>query len=356
MTDNKKKSKKASSADLEKKKRMKRIAVILSVVCFLAVAGLSTWSILFSGMAPSSAIVHIPSNASKEQLRDSMLKYLGEPYAKKVSRLVAMRGTDLSTRHGAYLIEAGMSPLDAMRRLTSGPQQPLTITINGFRLLPVLEEKVAARFDFSKDSIASALSDVGILKDYGLTPEQALALFINDSYEFYWDASPADVVKKVGAHYNEVWSSDRKAKAKALGLSPADVMILASIVDEESNKLDEKGAIGRLYINRLQRGMRLEADPTVRYAGGDFSVKRITKPREVEGPYNTYLHAGLPPGPIRTTSVETIDAILNSTPHDYIFMCAKEDFSGYHNFASTYPEHQINARRYKRELDRRGIY
>ena len=355
MTDNKKKSKKVSVAEMKKKKRLK-IAAIVSVVCFLAVAVLALWSLLFSGMAPSSAIVRIPANASNEQLRDSISKYLGANYARKVGRLVALRGTDLNSRHGAYLVEAGMSPLTAMRRLTSGPQQPLTITINGFRLLPVLEEKVSARFDFTDDSIASVLSDAALLKDFGLTPGQALALFINDSYDFYWNASPEDVVRKIGAHYNDVWTSERKAKAQALGLSPAEVMIVASIVDEESNKLDEKGTIGRLYINRLHRGMRLEADPTVRYAGGDFSIKRVRNPKEIESPYNTYLHQGLPPGPIRTTSVETIDAILDSKPHDYIFMCAKEDFSGYHNFASTYAEHKINARRYKRELDRRGIY
>ena len=346
---------KKSASDKTNNNWKKKVAAIVVVVCF-AVAGLAVWLMLFAGKAPSSAIVRIPSEASKEQLRDSISKYLGEPYAKKVSRLVGLRGTDLRSRHGAYLIEAGMSPLDAARRLTSGPQEPLTITINGFRLLPVLEEKVAARFDFTQDSIASVLADAGTLKEYGLTPEQALSLFINDSYQFFWNASPAEVVKKVGAHYDEVWTSERKAKAKALGLSPADVMTLASIVDEESSKLDEKGAIGRLYINRLQRGMKLQADPTVRYAGGDFSVKRIKNPNSVESSYNTYIHMGLPPGPIRTTSVETIDAILDSKPHDYIYMCAKEDFSGYHNFASTYAEHQANARRYKRELDRRGIY
>lgn len=346
---------KKSASDKTNNNWKKKVAAIVVVVCF-AVVGLAVWLMLFAGKAPSSAIVRIPSDASKEQLRDSISKYLGEPYAKKVSRLVGLRGTDLRSRHGAYLIEAGMSPLDAARRLTSGPQEPLTITINGFRLLPVLEEKVAARFDFTQDSISSVLADTKTLKEYGLTPEQALSLFINDSYQFFWNASPAEVVKKVGAHYDEVWTSERKAKAKALGLSPADVMTLASIVDEESSKLDEKGAIGRLYINRLQRGMKLQADPTVRYAGGDFSVKRIKNPNSVESPYNTYIHMGLPPGPIRTTSVETIDAILDSKPHDYIYMCAKEDFSGYHNFASTYAEHQANARRYKRELDRRGIY
>lgn len=354
MTDNKNK-KKASSAK-GKEKQSKRLAILIAIVAAIAIVVFAVMYFILSGMAPSSAIVRIPAGASKTQLQDSISKYLGDGYAKKVTRLVSLRGTDLNSRHGAYLIEAGMSPFNAMRRLTSGPQQPLTITINGFRLLPVLEEKVAARFDFTKDSISEVLSDPALLKEYGLTPEKALALFINDSYEFYWDASPEDVVKKIGEHYNDVWTSERKAKAKALGMTPADIVILASIVDEESNKLDEKGTIGRLYINRLNRGMKLEADPTVRYAGGDFTIKRIIKPREVPGAYNTYLHHGLPPGPIRTTSVETIDAILNSSAHNYIFMCAKEDFSGYHNFASTYPEHQANARRYKRELDRRGIH
>lgn len=338
------------------KKQGKWFYIILGSTALLAVVVVALYFILLSGMAPSSAVIKIPANASKEQLHDSLSKYLGHGYAGKVSRLVGLRGTDLSTRHGAYLVEAGMSPFTAMRRLTGGPQEPLTITINGFRLLPVLEDKVAARFDFTPDSLATVLSDSEIMKEYGLTPEQALSLFINDSYEFYWNASPVDVIKKVGTHYKEIWNPERTAKAKALGLTPADLMIVASIVDEESNKIDEKGTIGRLYINRLNKGMRLEADPTVRYAGGDFTIKRVVKPRSIESPYNTYLHEGLPPGPIRTTSVETIDAILDSKPHDYLFMCAKEDFSGYHNFASTYSEHQVNARRWKRELDRRGIY
>lgn len=343
--------------------RKKKIAIrgrkwifwALGVAALLvATAGVFLW--LLSGSAPSSAVVRIPSNVSKQQLEDSISKYLGEGYAKKVTRLVSLRGTDLNSRHGAYLIEAGMSPFTAMRRLTSGPQEPLTVTINGFRLLPVLEQKLAARFDFSQDSISSALADPELIGQFDLDPKQALALFLNDSYDFYWDASPEDIIKKIGAHYLDVWTPERRAKAEKLGLSPAEVMIVASIVDEETNKLDEKGDVGRLYVNRLKKGMKLEADPTVRYASGDFSVRRVRNPRSVESPYNTYLHAGLPPGPIRTTSVETLDAILNSEPHNYIFMCAKEDFSGRHNFAVTYAEHQANARRYKRELDRRGIY
>ena len=315
----------------------------------------AAWCLLFAGKAPSSAEIKIPANADHAMLHDSIAKYLGEGYAGKVTRLVKLRSTDLHSRHGAYLIEAGMSPLTAMRRLTGGPQNPLTITINGFRLLPVLEEKVAARFDFTPDSLASVLADSALLAEYGLSREQAMSLFINDSYEFYWNASPEEVVRKVAAHYSDVWSPERKAKAEALGLTPAQIMTVASIVDEESNYLPEKGTIGRLYINRLKKGMKLEADPTVRYAGGDFTIKRVRNPRSVDSPYNTYLYPGLPPGPIRTVSVATIDAILDSAPNDYLFMCAKEDFSGKHNFAVTYAEHQVNARKYKRELDRRGI-
>ncbi len=244
-----------------------------------------------------------------------------------------------------------------MRRLTGGPQHPLTLTINGFRQRPLMQERVAARFDFSTDSLSGVMADASVMDRYGLTPEQSMALFFNDSYDFYWNASPASVVEKVGAHYLDVWNSGRKAKAEALGLSPAEVMTIASIVDEETNALEEKGTIGRLYVNRLRTGMPLQADPTVRFALGDFSIRRVTSAMtRTPHPYNTYVNKGLPPGPIRTTSVQTIDAILDSAPHDYLYMCAKADFSGRHAFAKTYAEHQVNARRYKRELDRRGIH
>ncbi|MDE5675491.1 MAG: endolytic transglycosylase MltG, partial [Muribaculaceae bacterium] len=149
---------------------------------------------------------------------------------------------------------------------------------------------------------------------------------------------------------------ERIQKAKDLGLTPAQLMTIASIVDEETNKLDEKDEIGRLYINRYLKGMKLQADPTVKYAVGDFSLRRILNTHlKTSSPYNTYLNTGLPPGPIRTTSVATIDQILNSKPSDAIYMCAKEDFSGYHNFAATYKEHLANAKRYQAALNRRGI-
>ncbi|MDE6007603.1 MAG: endolytic transglycosylase MltG, partial [Muribaculaceae bacterium] len=212
------------------------------------------------------------------------------------------------------------------------------------------------RLDFSAEEFMETVADESLMEEYGLDPEQALSLFIDDSYQVYWSGTPRDLIKKVGAHYKEVWNEERRKKAEDLGLTPADVMTICSIVDEETNKIDEKGTVGRLYINRLQSGMKLQADPTVRYAVGDFTIKRVTGTHlKTESPFNTYLHAGVPPGPIRTTSVATIDAVLNSEPHDYIYMCAKEDFSGYHNFAATYSEHLDNARRYQKALDELGI-
>lgn len=332
------------------------LAWTIAAVCALLLAGGLCAFASLSGSAPSSAVIKIPRQATADQVADSIATHLGKGFADKVMRLARLRGTDFSRRHGAYLIEAGDSPLSAMRRITSGAQHPVTLTIKGFRLLPVLEEKVAAKFEFSADSLASFLSDPATLRPYGLTPQQAIALFINDSYDFYWSASPQDIVDKIGAHYNEVWNDSRLAKAKALGLTPSDVMTIASITDEETNAIEEKGTVGRLYINRLNIGMPLQADPTVRFALGDFTIKRVTgKHLQTESPYNTYRHRGLPPGPIRTTSVETIDAILDSRPHDYLYMCAKEDFSGRHNFAVSYSEHQANARRYQQALDLRGI-
>lgn len=306
--------------------------------------------------APEEAVIRIPVNATRENVRDSLLKYFGPGYTREVMKMASLRGSEFSSRHGAYLITKGQSPLRAERRLSQGAQQPLTLTINGFRTLPTLAERVSRRFDFTPKALLSALSDADLLRPYGLTPEQALSLFIDDSYELYWSATPEDVIKKVGENYKKVWNAERISKASGLGLSPAEVMTVCSIVDEESNKIDDKGKIGRLYINRLKKGMPLQADPTVRFALNDFTIRRVKGNHlKVDSPYNTYKRTGLPPGPIRTTSVATIDAVLDSSPSDHLYMCAKEDFSGYHSFASTYQEHLENARRYQRALDKRGI-
>lgn len=305
----------------------------------------------------TEAVIRVPDGATRETVKDSLTKYFGSGFATRVDRLIEARKTDMSRRNGAYRIRKGDTPFRAMRRLTSGSQEPVRITINGFRSLPELTERVGRKMEFPADSLRMALADSTLLSRYGLTTEQALALFVEDSYDVYWSVDAVAFTEKIGHHYLNVWNGRRRAQAAALGLTPVEVMTVASIVDEETNKSDEKGRIGRLYVNRLNAGMPLQADPTVRYALGDFSIRRINSGHlKTDSPYNTYLHQGLPPGPIRTTSTATIDAILASEPSNDLYMCAREDFSGYHNFASDYDEHLANARRYQDELNRRNIH
>lgn len=306
--------------------------------------------------ASREATIKIPANAGKQQVSDSLRKYFGDDYTGHVMRLVNLRDVDFSKRYGAYLITEGMNPLETMRKLTSGAQTPVRITINGFRNYPMLIQKISDKMDFPTDSLQVLLDNPEFMAQYGLTPENSMALFLDDTYEIYWSASARDLLKKIGDNYLYVWNPTRTAQAAELGVTPADLTIIASIADEETNSVEEKGTVGQLYINRLRSKMKLQADPTVRFAVGDFTIKRITKKDlQFESPYNTYLHAGVPPGPIRTTSAATIKSILDAQPNNYLYMCASEDFSGRHNFATTFEEHQKNAARYQSALDKRGI-
>ncbi len=329
--------------------------IMLGTAVAIAVFFLLLYPAVMVG-APDTATIKIPKNATQEMVADSLETHFGSDYASKVMRMIKLRNPDFSKRHGAYEIPAGTNAFGAMRRLTSGAQTPVRITVNGFRSLPLLIEKISRKLDFPEDSLWNVISNPEILAKYDITPEQALALFMDDTYEIYWSASPRQVVAKFGDEYNRFWSEERKNQAAHLGLTPAQIMTLASIVDEETNMAYEKGKVGRLYINRLNIGMKLQADPTIRFAHKDFTMRRILKDDlKIDSPYNTYLHEGLPPGPIRTTTKTTVQQILDSEPNDYLFMCAKEDLSGSHNFAVTYEEHLKNAQEYQKALNERGI-
>ena len=326
------------------------ITVVFIAVTFFFVVPMMTEK------ADRDAIIKIPEKATPKMVADSLEKYLGESYARKVIRLSRIHKVDFSKRHGAYLIPKDMNVFMAERRLHRGGQNPVRLTINGFRSIPLMAERIAAKLDFSEQDLDKALRDSTMLAEYGLSPRQGLALFLDDTYEVYWTSTPEEVIRKIGSNFKDVWNPTRRRKAAELGLTPAEVITIASIVDEETNRKGEKGKIGRLYINRLQRGMKLQADPTVRFALNDFTIRRVMSSHlRVDSPYNTYLNPGLPPGPIRTTSVATIDAVLNSEPSNDIYMCAKEDFSGFHNFAADYSEHVANALKYQHALDIRGI-
>lgn len=338
---------------MTRKRRLLFILLPIAVVVVACAAVLIPYCCSFSA---SATMIRIPRDAKEETLRDTLEKYYDKSYADKTMTAFNLLGRKPSARFGAYEIPEGTSPAQAARTLSRGAQTPIRLTINGVRELDSFLPRVAAKFPFSLEELQNALYDEATLKKYGLTAAQAPALFLNDTYYVFWTASAREVVEKLGDNYNKVWSKENRAKAEALGLTPAEIMTIASITDEETQAQSEKGRIGRLYINRLKKGMKLQADPTVRYAIKDFTIRRVTnKHLQTESPYNTYRITGLPPGPIRTTSKATIEAILNSSPSEDLFMCAKEDFSGTHNFASTYEEHLQNAKRYQQALDERGI-
>lgn len=334
----------------------KTIVAVFCVMAVIIVAALAAALPIVASKAPATALVKIPREATPEMLTDTLAKYFGADYASDVARMVRLSGRDLSTRHGAYLIEEGTIAAKAQRIITHGAQTPVRLTINGFRNFDEMCQRISRKFDFTTEELKKAALNPDMLGSHGLTPSQAMALWIDDTYEFYWTDTPERILRKIGANYTRLWSDANVAKAEAMGRTPAEIMTVASIADEETNRADEKGRIGRLYINRLDKGMRLQADPTVRFALGDFTIRRVKGEHlNVASPYNTYRVKGLPPGPIRTTSASTVTAILDSPQSDDIYMCAREDFSGYHNFASDYATHMENARRYQKALDEKGI-
>ena len=271
-------------------------------------------------------------------------------------KVARQRGYDEKIRPGKYPIKPGMSNLDLVRMLMGGKQEPVKFTFNNIRLKKELAAKVGRNLEADSLRMETILGDDGYWKKFGFTAENCMVLFLPDTYEFWWNTDTDEFVDKMAKEYKKFWTDERKAKAKNIGLSQADVSIMAAIVEKESNMRDERPTIAGVYMNRLNKGMKLQADPTVVYALGDFTVKRVLNAdTRIDSPYNTYMYAGLPPGPICLPSKNSIDAVLNYKKHTYIYFCAKEDFSGYHNFATTYDEHLKNAAKFQKALNERGI-
>ncbi len=267
---------------------------------------------------------------------------------------LSLAGYDV--RPGRYAIQGGDNIVDIFRRLRNGQQEPLNLVLPSLRTVDDLAGFLGRHLMLDSAEVAMAFADTAYIARYGYTRETLPALFIPNTYQMYWSIPLDNFMQRMRSENEAFWTAGRDAKAREIGLSHAEVATLASIVDEETARGDEKPTIAGLYLNRLRRGIPLQADPTVKFAVGDIALRRIRGEHlKVESPYNTYLHKGLPPGPIRIPSVGGIDAVLNHTVHDYIFMCAKEDFSGTHNFAATFREHLGNARRYQKALNERGI-
>lgn len=258
---------------------------------------------------------------------------------------------------GKYLIKKNMSNNELVNLLRAGLQTPVMVVFNNARTKEQLAGKVSKNIEADSSHVLSLLESDDFITKYGFNTESIMTMFIPNSYELFWNTSAEQFFDRIATEYKQFWTEERKAKAKLLGLSQSEVSILASIVEQETIKKDERPRVAGVYLNRIRKKMFLQADPTVIYAMGDFTIKRVLREYlNYDSPYNTYKYAGLPPGPICLPSISSIDAVLNNEKHDYIFFCAKEDFSGYHNFAKTGEQHAINANKYRVALNKRKIY
>ena len=257
---------------------------------------------------------------------------------------------------GHYVVKNGMSNNQLVNMLRGGLQTPVKVTFNNIRDVNMLAGRIATQIEADSTSISNLLHNQDYINQLSFNKYTIPALFLPDTYEFYWNTDAEGFVVRMFQEYNKFWTEERKQQAQSKGLTPIQVSTLASIVNKETNMSDEMPRVAGVYLNRLKNNWLLQADPTLVFAWNDFTIKRVLdRHKEIESPYNTYKYPGLPPGPICVPSITAVKAVLNAEDHHYFYFCAKEDFSGYHNFAKTLAEHNRNAAKYQQALNQRGI-
>jgi UPF0755 protein len=336
-----------------------KFIIIFFSVAFI-VAGIRAYQLyryVFEENVKNEYILIIPENANYAQVTDSLTANDVLVNLKAFKWVAKKKNYPVAVKPGRYHFEKGMNSNQIVNMLRGGLQEPVEVTFNNVHFKEDLAGKVSKYIQADSLSLLKLFYNEEKIKEYGFTPETFRAMFIPNTYEFYWTTSAEEFADRMKTEYERFWNEERRAKAAELNLTPAEVTTLASIVQSETAKKEELPVVAGLYINRLKRGQLLQADPTVKYAVGDFSLKRILNSHlEIESPYNTYKYVGLPPGPINFPEIASVDAVLNHQKHNYIYMCAKPDFSGYHNFASNLADHNRNAAAYRAALNANKIY
>jgi len=336
-------------------KRQRKIALFVIVLCLIAL-GFMTSRVYYSFTKPSLEITHptslyiYPDTNLDRLLKDlkkvtpnadmSFFKYLAKYKGYKQGKEGRFFGT------GHYRLLPNDSPRSLLNKLIGGLQKPVKLVIGSKREFPLINEIIASQLMLSKSEVETITKD-----------SDAIYWCLPNTYEVYWNISATRLKKRLKKEYNNYWSDTRLELASKVGLSPHEVIILASIICQETNNTAEMPTVAGLYLNRLRIGIPLQSDPTVKYALGDWEKKRVlTKDTQVDSPFNTYKYKGLPPAPICMANLQAINAVLHAQKHNYLYMCAKEDFSGTHNFARTLKAHNRNARKYQAALNKLRIY
>ena len=329
----------------------KQTIIILSIIALILIIGIICGFSLLNKKVRNNESVSLyiyPSENYEKVLEKLIEKGVIEKQEKAFSIFSKVKKLENNIKSGHYVIEPKTSQVDLVRTLANGLQTPVKLVINKVRLKQDFAKKIANQLMLSENDILLAIDN----------RENSQNLFDNivcNTYEVYWNISAEKLLERLEKEANKWWENQSNQLEK-IGLSRHEVVVLASIVEEETNKNEEKPTIAGVYINRLKKDMLLQADPTVKYAVGDFTIKRVMyKHLQTESPYNTYLNKGLPPTAICLPELSSLKAVLNYQKHNYMFFCAKEDFSGYHNFATTPNEHYRNAERYKNALNKLGI-
>jgi len=299
------------------------------------------------------AYVRISRNATFKQVTDSLLQNDILNDIITFSFVAKVTGYQDDIKPGLYKVEPKMNNHALVKLLSSGRQSPVRLTFNNIRTKEELAEKITRNLEIAPEEFHALLTDTTYISKFDFEPETVMSMFIPNTYEVYWNVTSEGLFDRMHKEYEKFWNEERVQRLEALNLNKKEVSTLASIVQAETQKADERPRVAGVYLNRLGTGMPLQADPTLVYAHQDFGLKRVLNVhKEIESPYNTYKYAGLPPGPINLPDISAIDAVLAYEDHKYIYFCAKDDFSGYHAFAVSYDEHLRNARRYQQALNR----
>jgi UPF0755 protein len=339
-----------------KKKRSRSGSYILIIIIVLLAFGLYKVFGPNTGSRSQGEYLYIHTGSGYEQVKAALSEGGFVADMNSFSLLADLAKLQAHIHPGKYHITAGMSNYRIIRMLHAGRQTPVKLTITKLRTTHDLIALISTNLEADSASVTALIKDPQYLAQFGLDTNTVMCGIIPDTYDFWWNTPADKAFRKIQKNYGHFWTDARKQEAEQQGLTPVKATIIASIVDEETNMATDKPNIASVYINRLRKDMKLQADPTVKFAVGDFSIKRIAGPMlQNPSPYNTYAHEGLPPGPICTPSASSVDAVLQAPQTTFLYFCARQDFSGYSNFASTWEEQLRNAHAYQQALDARGI-
>jgi len=339
-------------------KRKLIISLVIIVFGLLAAAFLIRGVVFKPNAGPEAPYrILVKDGTTVDALTDTLFSAGALKNRKSFVTAARLKSFSGPVKPGLYRIENGVSNNQIINMFRAGRQSPVNVTFNNVRTLNELAGKIGGQIEADSAAIIAFFSDSANYSDDGFTYQTLISLFIPDTYQFYWTTDADAFYERMLREYKKFWNDDRLASAAAAGMKPLEVSVLASIIDEETTMNDEKPRMAGVYLNRLRLGIPLQSDPTVKFALNNFTIRRVLKQHlKVDSPYNTYIHRGLPPGPVRCPTKTAIDAVLNAEKHDFIYFVAKSDFSGYHKFSRTLAEHNRYASEYQRELNRRKIY